>query len=604
MRKGAAEFRRPTLGARATGPVACPTRRVLHFNNASSATRPSTIAAMPHEKSSSELLAEGDVYYHDRQFQRAIATYLDAFKSSNDSNDVTPLDKAAACYLRTKDYNSALALTKTMSKVNAGDVRVYLRMGQTLQVLQKSALATKIFAKGLQRCRSTAEGYNTLQKQYSLLQCQERATKSVDPVNVLPHEMLDEIMGYLDFRCRVNLLRVSKHWQSYLTSNHRLWTDLDLSSSRRPVSRNCIANYIKWSNGRMHTARLNRLSKHQSLWELGRQCQISSLSLLHPDISGSSITHPLLTFKSLQSLSITAADVTLGVFQVILDQVPTLTSLSIRFLDTGGHNIVWQGHYPNLQHLGLNCKRGILPNESSSIHTITPQQLLMRIPNIRTLAFTNFGRAMGLEFDCTHLLHLESLDLLGTNIYQFAPRLPESIRTLRISSLAPDFRVAQPLSLPHLESLALSTHPRLQEIFENPDLPLLPLLQHQTPLRRLALTPSPSLANWTTLLAYPRLQKLEEIDLVNIPEADEEQICKLVLDCLPCLRHLRMEGFHVLTGWGIKQLVNGLEHLEELDLIKCPKLQFDAIEWARKKVQSVKWTPLQESSGKKVMWSS
>lgn len=85
---------------------------------------------------------------------------MQAFESSHDSNDVTPLDKAASCYLRLKDYNSALALAKKMSKLNAGDVRVYLRMGQTLQLLQKSALATKIYAKGLQRCRVTAEGYD------------------------------------------------------------------------------------------------------------------------------------------------------------------------------------------------------------------------------------------------------------------------------------------------------------------------------------------------------------------------------------------------------------------------------------------------------------
>ncbi|KAK8154230.1 hypothetical protein BC567DRAFT_267475 [Phyllosticta citribraziliensis] len=115
---------------------------------------------MPHEKSSSELLAQGDIYFQDREFQRAITAYLEAFESSNDLNDVTPLDKAAACYLRTRDYNSALALTKKMSKVNAGDVRTYLRMGQALQLLQKSALATKIFAKGLQRCRPTADGYD------------------------------------------------------------------------------------------------------------------------------------------------------------------------------------------------------------------------------------------------------------------------------------------------------------------------------------------------------------------------------------------------------------------------------------------------------------
>ncbi|KAK8154231.1 hypothetical protein BC567DRAFT_237642 [Phyllosticta citribraziliensis] len=92
--------------------------------------------------------------------------------------------------------------------------------------------------------------------------------------------------------------------------------------------------------------------------------------------------------------------------------------------------------------------------------------------------------------------------------------------------------------------------------------------------------------------------------MVDIPEAGEGQICALVLGHLPHLRRLRMEGFYHLTGWGIKQLVNGLEQLEELNLVKCPKIQFDSIEWARKKVQSVKWTPLQEASGKKVLWGS
>ncbi|KAK8173328.1 hypothetical protein IWX90DRAFT_138565 [Phyllosticta citrichinensis] len=557
---------------------------------------------MPHEKSSSELLARGDIYYQDREFQRAITAYLEAFESSNDLNDVTPLDKAAACYLRTKDYNSALALTKKMSKVNAGDIRVYLRMGQALQLLQKSALATKIFAKGLQRCRPTAEGYDTLRKQYNLLECQERATNSVDPVNVLPYEMLDEIMIHLDFRCRVNLLRVSKRWQSYLTSNDRLWTDLDLSSSRRPVSRNCISKYIKWSNGRIHTVKLNRLSKHQSLWELGRQCQISSLSLLHPDISGSSITHPLMAFKTLQSLSITSAVVTPGVFEEILNQVPTLTILNIQCLGIRREVIDWQRQYPNLQHLRLNCVSDPGVSGWEMMSKIGPHELLKRIPNIRTLAITNFHLASSLDY--SHLLHLKTLDLRGSDLSTRPPKLPESIRTLHISSIAVPFRSQETTVLPRLESLSLKVLGWPLDMHENPDLFLPPLLQHHTPLRRLALTPSPLLTQWKALLSTPRLARLEDIDIVDIPDTDEEQTCNLVLGHLPHLRRLRMEGFYHLTGWGIKQLVNGLEHLEELNLVKCPKIQFDSIEWARKKLQSVQWTPLQEASGKKVLWGS
>ncbi|KAL1387234.1 hypothetical protein HDK64DRAFT_300488 [Phyllosticta capitalensis] len=569
---------------------------------------------MPHEKTSDELLAEGDAYYQDRQYQRAKTAYLAAFESSHDSNDVTPLDKAASCYLRLKDYNSALALAKKMSKLNAGDVRVYLRMGQTLQLLQKSALATKIYAKGLQRCRVTAEGYDTLRKQYNMLESQERATKSEDPVNVIPYEMLDQIMGYLDFKCRVNLLRVSKKWRSYLISNSCLWRDLDLSLTRRPVSRNCIANYIKWSDGRMHTARLKRLAKFQSLWELGRQCQITSLCWMGSDFTLASITHPLMAFKNLQSLTVTCEFVTLDSVQVILRQVPSLISLEFHYLHDVKQHLFWDFDLPNLQHLKINCAKKF---NNDWFLKLCPQQLVKRIPNIRTLALTNF--IYGIEdVDFSGLVHLETLDLGGTFFGLLTPKLPGDLRSLHLSGRNSAFRPEIPQAFPKLESFALDVNvppgaPGHYIQFPNTEPFLLPLLQYpmkgglfepgSPPLRRLAIKPSPSGLWWKEILATPRLERLEDIDMGDLRDEHEDFICKLVTDHLPYLKRLNIGGFYRLTGWGIKQLVTGLPHLEELVLSGCPKVHYDAIEWARKKLKRVDWTPVQEArSGRRVLW--
>lgn len=158
-------------------------------------------------------------------------------------------------------------------------------------------------------------------------------------------------------RVASNLLRVSKKWRSYLISNSCLWRDLDLSLTRRPVSRNCIANYIKWSDGRMHTARLKRLAKFQSLWELGRQCQITSLCWMGSDFTLASITHPLMAFKNLQSLTVTCEFVTLDSVQVILRQVPSLISLEFHYLHDVKQHLLWDFDLPNLQHLKINCAK-------------------------------------------------------------------------------------------------------------------------------------------------------------------------------------------------------------------------------------------------------
>lgn len=77
----------------------------------------------------------------------------------------------------------------------------------------------------------------------------------------------------------------------------------------------------------------------------------------------------------------------------------------------------------------------------------------------------------------------------------------------------------------------------------------------------------------------------------------------MLIDHLPYLKRLNIGGFYRLTGWGIKQLVTGLPHLEELVLSGCPKVHYDAIEWARKKLKRVDWTPVQEArSGRRVLW--
>lgn len=109
------------------------------------------------------------------------------------------------------------------------------------------------------------------------LRLASRPTNSMDPLLFLPLELVQTILEYLAFVdlmyvpfCDLlpifdvdcicsNCLGVSKGWNEYLSSMPYLWTNLDLSASKRPVRVSSIKACIRRSQRGITRATLNGL---------------------------------------------------------------------------------------------------------------------------------------------------------------------------------------------------------------------------------------------------------------------------------------------------------------------------------------------------------
>ncbi|KAL9047364.1 MAG: hypothetical protein Q9206_006825 [Seirophora lacunosa] len=76
-----------------------------------------------------------------------------------------------------------------------------------------------------------------------------RTDRAKDPLTVLPAEIAEMILSYLDFRQVVSLIRVSSKWQECLISMPILWKSLDFSVAKASISPSAIQKYLGFSKG-------------------------------------------------------------------------------------------------------------------------------------------------------------------------------------------------------------------------------------------------------------------------------------------------------------------------------------------------------------------
>ena len=125
----------------------------------------------------------------------------------------------------------------------------YLRTGQILQLMQKNDMALGIYSYGMKNVPVGNEDFKLLRGMYDKLATKCSPPKAVDPLMVLPTELVELVFQYLNLQNLVNLLRVSKQWKSLLESMPKLWRNLDLSTAKRTVSFQAIKACVLRSRG-------------------------------------------------------------------------------------------------------------------------------------------------------------------------------------------------------------------------------------------------------------------------------------------------------------------------------------------------------------------
>lgn len=153
-----------------------------------------------------------------------------------------------------------------------------------------------------------------------------------------------------------NLLRVSRHWFKFLTTQQSLWTTLDLSHARRAVKPRFVRECIRRSNGKIRRAILNRLpgGGSDTLMHLTTVCRHLQELEIWNGPEGGSILVPLTCAPRLKILKLDASvQLTLDQVAQVLRSRPSLQHAE--FCSVRAHDWIapWKDDLPNLQALKL-----------------------------------------------------------------------------------------------------------------------------------------------------------------------------------------------------------------------------------------------------------
>ncbi|KAF3934224.1 hypothetical protein ABW20_dc0108972 [Dactylellina cionopaga] len=220
------------------------------------------------------------------------------------------LDNRAALYDKTDQLKMALKDAKTMMNHEKTNPKGYLRAGRILHRMDKASLAVDIYKLGLKHVEPSDPQLPRLKEILEkALDKQNRAMKAAikkiyDPMQVLPLELIEMILDYLSFRNIVAMQRVSKTWQTVISSNARFWATLDFSRARKPITRAALKNCINKSKYTLTKAILNRIHNFNdtTLIDMVSVCKDLEYMKVMDGFMGSSLTRAMQLTKSLRTL--------------------------------------------------------------------------------------------------------------------------------------------------------------------------------------------------------------------------------------------------------------------------------------------------------------
>ena len=414
--------------------------------------------------------------------------------------------------------------------------------------------------------------------------------RSVDPLTVLPRELAEQILDYLNFRQLMNTSLVSKQWAQFIRRTPNLWRHLDLTLARRKVKNTFVSRAINTGRSKLKTATLNNLFEFdKALSALVRTCPLEEINLRNTGLLANEIVSTLKPVKNLRVLRVYKGTTlsSRALAEVVKDASPALETLVCEDMSVHSrpHDFNISGcNFPNMQQLDLTWSSG-----TPAILSVL--QSLPSMPNLKVLKLHQVSikdtTACSLV-DLSELTQLSTLDLVVDVAYAHRVILPTTIKSLAIGTWSrrhvhffAESPVFEPIqwSLPLLEELRLCV---AELPFDDFELALRtrsgPDTQQPAHLHTLSMTSSDIRGKLTKeTLLHPRLADLKHLSLESCHGVDDSHL-SIVASTLQKLQSLNVSGTEV-TGAGIKDVVkNGLKKLVAND---CRLIGLDAIQWAR-----------------------
>lgn len=433
-----------------------------------------------------------------------------------------------------------------------------------------------------------------LRKVHLELMTELSPAKSVDPLTMLPRELAEQILGYLNFRQLMNTCLVSKGWSQFIRRTPNLWHHLDLTHARGKVKNAFISRAINTGRSKLTAVTLNNLwEMDKTLAALVRHCPLEEITLRNTGLLTNDIVELLKPVKNLKTLRIHKAAVmpSRALSGIIGNASATLETLACEDLSVHqkAHEFRFPHHcnFPNMQRLELSWSSEWVGAQLLLSKLSNPENM----PNLRSLKLHRLCSKNGAGFPIANfrgLVHLSTVDLLLEIRHATHVLFPPSVKSLAIGTWRPrhaDFFDITPDSepkhwyLPELEELRICA---AEVPFDGFELALrtTPSSNERQPatLHTLSMTASDVRGHLSKeILSHPRLAGLKHFSLESSHGVDDS-ILSMIAASLPGLQSLNVSGTDV-TGAGIKDVVEiGLKKLIAND---CRFVGLDAMQWAR-----------------------
>lgn len=532
-----------------------------------------------HEETLSTLHTRGQDLYRQKQYEAALQCFTKAIGQGSKA-PVAVFDNRAATYTKLGDLRAALNDGRQMIQQEKGNCAGYLRTGKILQLLGNHKTALDLYEMGIRKVSSGDPNIMLLRGQHEKLARQLAPPRAIDPLQMLPLELVEMTIKYLEFRHIVGLLRVSKTWLQLLISMPSLWSDLDFSAAKRPVTLGAVRKYIKRGNGTTTRVILDRFGSNAEKIPryVATRCRGLNDLRIPGGLIGATILEAAPCASNLKTLIISkACQISCDAVGQLLSQCPSLERAEFESVTAQNRTLIWEVDMPKLRALTLDTSKAVRGRGDPMLVLHT---LLTKIPDIRTLSIQGWvvlPSVLSIDFsNLSQLQHLNISRLTGI----LPPLLPSTIRTIAMANCH---------NIPHIQRVSFADYELAQMVrlslagwsgLSLGDLQacLLPSKGKVTHLD-IGGCITLSSANLKELITLGYFEGVENLILKssNIDDA----IAILIARSLPRLKNLDIACTNV-TGVGVKALVIGLEgKLEHLCLDGCHSTSIDAVELAR-----------------------
>lgn len=199
-----------------------------------------------------DLQKTGRALYEAKKYATALDTFSRAIvlaRKWSPSDAFTILDQCVAVHVKLGNIDLARKDAMSMIRTKRSDGRGYLRCGQLDRLQDNPSAALRWYEHGLKQVPHSDPLHSALKGQRDktqiLLDHKLILSNSRDPVSVLPAELLQFVVAFLDYIDAIRALRVSKAWNVTLLRLKPLTDTIDFRSAKKVINYKMMAAALK-----------------------------------------------------------------------------------------------------------------------------------------------------------------------------------------------------------------------------------------------------------------------------------------------------------------------------------------------------------------------